>query len=479
MPETLKRRTIKAIAWNAGQKYGTLAITFLTNIVLARLLSPDDFGIIGLLAVFIAISNAILDGGFSSSLIQRKEVTQIDYSTIFFWNLGISIIIVVSLVTCSPLIGQYFHKPILTKILKVESSILLINSFCVVQQTILIKKLQFKLLAFRSIIAAILSSTIGIILAYKGYGVWALVWQGILNSFFSAILLWTVAKWSPSMIYSWKSIKKMYKFGTYIFVSSICNTLYINIQSFIIGKVFSISDLGYYSQAKKLESVPVDGTSSVLNAVLFPVYSSVADNHTQHIAIVRKNMNLISFVTVPLMILLIIIAKPLIITLFSSKWEPSIPMFQILCIAGIFTPLNMANTEIFKSIGAGGIYFILQTVKRIIGVIIILCFVPFGFYPLLWASTIIGIISYGINLYFSNKYFGYSYKSQIADILPNIILGIFTGILVKFILYNFNMSYFSNIGKLVMNIILFILIYCGASLICKMRGPKLIRDLLR
>lgn len=477
MGKSLKEKALSAVAWNAIQRYGALLVSFVTNIVLARILSPDDFGLIGLLTVFIAVASSVTESGFNSALIQQKEVTQKDYSTVFYWNLIMSLIMVATLYFAAPFIARYFGRPLLKDILRLESVILVINSLCIVQTTRLMKFLQFKVLAIRTLVATVVASIVGITLAYFGFGVWALVWQGIVNSFVGAVLLWNVTNWRPMLQYSWESFKRMFRFGLFIFISSICNTLYINVQSFIIGRNFSISNLGYYSQAKKLEHVAADGTASILNVVLFPIYASIANDRERHRTIVRKNIRIISFLVFPMMTTFIAVADPLITILFTDKWVASVPIFQILCIVGMMTPINMANVEVFRSIGNGGMYLTLQTIKRIVGLALILSFVRYGMYPMLWATVFVSFTTYGINLFFTHRFFGYSCGQQLADIIPNLLYSVCSYIIavIGLKLLDFDNRW----AQLIIGSLILCLTYLLMAAICKSKALKEIVTLLK
>ncbi|MBD5355787.1 MAG: lipopolysaccharide biosynthesis protein [Bacteroides sp.] len=470
--DSLRHKALKAVIWNACQKYGSLIIAFGANIILARELSAEDYGLIGLLTVFIAIANSITESGFSSALIQKKDITQTEYCTVFLWNIGVAVILYTLIFVFAPQLGKYFDNPLLSPILRIQGIVIIINALCTIQTTRLTKQLDFKALAIRNLIATSVGSAIGISLVLLDYGVWGLVWQAIANSIVGCLLLWYVSKWRPQWIFSCSAFKGMFKFGSYIFLSGICNTIYLNIQSFIIGKVFSVKDLGYYSQAKRLEQVPVEGTSAVLSQVLFPIYSSIADNRQRHIEAVRKNIKIITYITFPIMVLLIVIAHPLIVGLFTDKWEPSVPMLQILCIVGMFSPVNVANTEIFRAIGAGLLYFNLQTIKRVVGLIFILASVPFGLYPMLWTIAGMSIITYMMNLYCTNRYFGYSYSKQLKDIIPNFLLSVSVGVLVALILHYLNLD--SDIIKIICGIAMYLGLYAGISAAFNMAAPKLI-----
>lgn len=477
MGSTLKDKAISALIWNAIQRYGVLLISFLSNIVLARLLTPDDYGVVGLLTVFTALAGSVVDSGFSAALIQRKKVSQTDWSTVFFWNIAASILMYLILLITANSIAGYFKQPILADILRFQSLTLLVNALCSVQTAKLTKELQFKRLAIRSIVGNLIGGCVGIILAINGFGVWSLAWQTVAISIASTLLLWSIAEWRPTFEFSMKSFKEMYKFGGFIFISGICDTLYSNLQSFIIGRFFSIRELGLYSQAKKVERVPVEGTSTVLSQVLFPVYASIASDREIHKKIVRKNITIITYITFPLMVMLIMLAAPIFYILFGTKWMEAVPMFQILCIFGMFSPLNRANSEIFRAIGDGKAYFNLQTTKQIIALTLILCFVRFGIYPFLWACTAVSITSYGVNIYFTHTRFGYTCRQQLNDILPNLFISVTCGLLGYYFLHVLN--FVNDYVQIFVGICIFCLLYIICTYFFRLKGYKLLLEIIK
>lgn len=475
--QSLKNRTLIAILWNAVQRYGAMLISLATNVVLARLLSPDEFGIVGLMTVFVSVAGAIVDGGFGAALIQRKDVSQSDYSTIFWSNLTVSVLLIAGLFVSAPAVSRYFHQDVLCKILRIESVILLVNAFCVIQTTRLTKFLQFKQLAVRTIVAAVVSSVVAVVLAFLGFGVWSLVVRDIMNAVVGAALLWSVSGWRPSWVFRWNSFRSLFRFGSFIFISSISNTLYINLQSFIIGRAFSTKDLGYYTQAKKLESVSVESTSSILSQVLFPVYASIADRREYHREMVRKNVRIITYLSFPMMLLLIVIARPLLTILLGSEWAPSVPLFQILCVVGMMSPLNQANTEIFKAIGRSDIYLVLQTIKRVIGVVFILFSVRYGLYSMMWTIAAMSFVTYIMNLIFTHRYFGYNYRQQLADIMPNMSVTLLTGLVVWQLLRLTAIS--NNWASVLAGTVCFAGLYLALSFLLRFDAPKLILNIIK
>ena len=294
MQDNLKRKTVSGMLWSSFQKFGTMGISFVSNIVLARLLTPEDYGCIGMLMIFILVANTFIDGGFGSALIQKKEPTQEDYSTIFYWNLFLSIVLYALLFFTSPLIASFYELPLLSSVLRVQGLVLILNSLSIIQQNRLRKQLLFKKLSVVSIVSALLSLGITIYLAYVGWGVWALVAQQLLMSLFNAVLFWIVGKWAPTFVFSKQSFKELFGFGGYILSSNLINTLCNNVQGLLIGKFFSPVTMGLYAQARKLEEVASTSISSIIDQVSFPVFSEFQDSKERLMGIIKKLTTLLA-----------------------------------------------------------------------------------------------------------------------------------------------------------------------------------------
>jgi O-antigen/teichoic acid export membrane protein len=430
MGDNLKEKTVSGMMWGAIGKVGTLTINFLTNLVLARLLLPEDFGAIAMLAIFLAVSNIFIQGGLGAALVQKKNPDHRDYSTVFYWNLVVAVIFYLILYASAPLIANYYDLPLVKPLLRVQSTVLLIQSFSIVQYTQLQKQMNFKALAIRNMAAALAGTFIAIPLALRGFGAWSLVASAILASIVNVLLLWKMSTWRPTLEFSFSSLKTLFSFGGLMLLSSLAETLYTNLQGLIIGKRFSASDLGYFSQAKKLEEIPVTGLSSIVNDVTFPAFASIQDDPERLLAGVRKSTKALSFLNFPMMILLIIIAQPLICLLYGSKWEPSAPYFQILCISGLIYTINTLNTNVIKSLGKGKIYFGIQITKRVIGIALILLGMRFGIYGLLWAVAIVSYISFIINSLVNKKLITYGPFKQLRDVSICLLAALVTGALI-------------------------------------------------
>lgn len=438
MTTPLKDRAINSMIWVTIDKTGGYFLLFVSNLVLARLLMPEDFGCIAMLHVFIAIADIVVHGGFGSALIQKKNPSHIDYTSVFYINLTISIVLYGLLFFLAPSISRFYAMPLLTKVLRVQAVILIINSFTVVQLSILKKSLKFKAIAIRNILSNFLGLTVGIICAFLGMGVWSLVINSITTQLIGVFLLWKLSDWKPTWEFSHQSVRELFGFGGFMMLSSIIGTIYNELQSLLVGKFYSAADLGYVNQAKKLEGVPSGALSSVVSQVSFPVFSKIQDNINALKYGLKKNIKSIQYVNLPMMLLLIVIAEPLILLLYGERWAASIPYFQILCVSrliGVVVPLNM---NIISATGKGRLYFIIQLIKCIFSVLIITLSIRHGIYALLIALAIIPLFEFAVCSIVNQKLINYGFFEQIVDMLPTfglalLVAGISYGL--KFVIH--------------------------------------------
>lgn len=434
MASDLKTKTLSGMIWSFVQRFGTMAISFVSNIVLARLLTPDDYGTIGMLMIFIAVANTFVDGGFGSALIQKKEPTKEDYSTIFWWNMFLSVVLYGLLFLGAPAVARFYNLPLLCDVLRVQGIVLIINALSIIQQNQLRKQLKFKRLATVTVISAILSAGIAIILAYMGWGVWALVAQQLMLSGFTAILLWILNKWYPAFVFSKESFKQLFGFGGFILISNLINTFCDNIQGLLLGKFATASTLGLYTQARKLEETSSTSISSIVNQVAYPVLSQKQDDKIALINIIRKFVTLIATFVFPLMLYLILIAEPLITFLYSERWIECVPYFQILCIAGLAICLQSINLNAIAAIGKSKIMFKWTIVKRVSGLILnIGGLLLYGVYGLLFGGVLTAFLLYTINALLVAKYVGYKFSDQIKHLSPILLSSLVSFVVAKFV----------------------------------------------
>lgn len=410
-----------------------MAITFASNIVLARLLTPDDYGVIAMLMIFISLASTVIDGGFGSALIQKKQPTNEDYSTIFYWNIALSLLLYVVLFVGAPLVAGFYGMPLLTKVLRVQGIVLLFNALSIIQQNQLKKHLQFKKLSIVYITSALLSLAIAIFTAYRGWGVWSLVAQQISISVLHAVLFWAVGQWRPMLVFSWKSFKELFGFGGFMLLSSLFSTLSNEIQGLLVGKMFNPATLGLYNQAYRLEGSAATATSSIIDQVTYPVLASVQDNKNAFVAALKRFIQIPAYVCCWVMMVLIVVAKPLIILLYSEKWVGCVPYFQILCTAGLAVCLQGSANNALAAIGKSKVFFNWTIIKR--SLTIILCVIGIsvgGIYGLLWSCVAGAWSVYFINSTLIAKHVGYSFYNQIMGILPSILISVAIGVVAYY-----------------------------------------------
>ena len=424
--KNLREKTIAGMFWSGVGRFGTMGLSFVSNLILARLLMPGDFGVIGMLHVFIAVSGVFVTAGFGSALIQKKNPTHIDYTSVFWWNLAAAIFFYWVLFFCGPAIARFYEMPELCPVLRVQSLSLIITAFSVVQTNQLRKQLRFRELSMRSLTASLVGTVVGIVMAFLGYKYWSLVASNLISSLAGVLLLWHLSSWRPTREFSLQSLKELFAFGGLMALSGLVESVYTNLQSLIIGKWYSPKDLGYYTQARKLEDVPTQSLSHIVNQVSLPVFSSIQDQREALVSNVRKNTKAINYINFPLMALLIVIARPLITLLYGPKWEISIPYFQILCISSLVFSMNTLNTNVIKSLGKSRLYFWVQLIKRLIGLVLILIGARAGMLPLMWALTSIGYTSILINMYVTGRLIGYGIGPQVRDLAGYFFVALFS-----------------------------------------------------
>lgn len=419
---SLRAKTISSMIWVALQRFGTMALSFIANLVLANLLTPNDFGCIGLLAIFIALSQTFIDGGFGAALIQKDQPTQDDFSTIFFWNIGLSLILYGTIYLCAPLVAGFYEMPILTNLLRVQAIILIINAFAVVPRSLLRKRLQFNSLAIIDLLSAAVGISIGIILAFKEWGVWSLIAYQLSTVLCQITGLWIASQWKPSLTFNTQSFKSLFKYGGFLLMSDLLNTFCDNIQGLVIGKRFSATTMGYYSQAKKLEEMPTTSIAYVVSQVAFPVFSNIKDDQSSLSVAHRQCIHAANFINIPLMLLLIVIAEPLVLFLYTDKWIEAVPFFQILCVSGLVNSLQSINYHLYVAKGHSKSMFKWNILKRVISVTLIFCGAAINIEGLLWGMVIGFWVTFIINASLAGKVTGYALSQQLRDLVPILLV---------------------------------------------------------
>lgn len=418
---SLKSQTISGIKWTAIEKFSVQIVNFTIGLVLARILMPNDFGIIGMLNIFMAISQTFIDSGFSNALIRKKDVAESDYSTAFFFNVVVGILCYSVLFLCSSLIASFFKTPILNEIIKVEALILLINSLTSVQYAKLNHEMNFMVQAKISLTSALFSGLVGIILAKSGFGVWALAWQGVCNAAIRAILLWISSHWAPTLIFSWDSFKYLFGFGSRIMLSGLLHTIYTNFSSLAIGRVYTATDLGNYERGNQFANLPSRSLTSIFQKVTFPLFSTIQDDKEKLIGVYRKYICVTSMIIFFLMSFLAASAKPLILFLLTAKWAKAIIILQISCFAMMFDHICQINLNLLQVTGRSDLFLKLEIIKKSISFAILLAAIPMGVTAICISSVIYTQLAVYINTYYTGKLFGLGYIEQIKDFAKYLI----------------------------------------------------------
>lgn len=427
---SLVDKTISGIFWSLLQNIGGRSISFLVMIILARLLTPDIFGLIGVLMIFIQLSQALIVAGFNQALIQKKNTDEEDYSSVFWINLTVSIIIYVILFFIAPLIAEFYKQPILTKLTQVLSMVFIINSFSFVQETRLSKEMRFKTLTIIQIPSLVLGGVVSVSMAITGYGVWSIIAMQLVSRFVYVIQIWLYAKWKPKFVFNILKVKKLFSFGSKLLISEIIHIIYQNIYLVLIGRFYPLSSVGYYQNASNLVNTPSTTLSSAINSVAFPAFSSIQDNDLMLKLGFKKIIQQTLFWLCPIFILAGVLAEPLFHFIFTEKWLPAVPYFQLLCIVGIFTPLNSFNLNILNVKGRSDFYLRLEILKKAIITIGIIIAIPLGIWALMIFQALNSILTYIINSYYSGRFIQYPILEQLKDILPIFFLSSGVGALI-------------------------------------------------
>jgi len=465
---SLKKKALTGIAWSFAQQFSVQFISFFVSIILARLLLPAEFGLIGLIAVFIAVGNTLMNGGLTTSLIRTQDPEQKDYSTVFFINLTGSVIVYLCLYFSAPFIALFFKQKILTEIIRLYTLSFIINAFAGVQTARLTKAMDFKTQMAVQIPSLILGAALGIILAYKGYGVWSLVWMNLAQSALSAIQLWFYSGWRPDFSFDKARFRYHFGFGYKLMLSGLLDTIFSNIYNIVIGKFFSVAQLGFYTRALSVRQLPVQNISTALNKVTFPLFSGIQRDDARLKSVYKRLMQQVLFWVSAILVCLFVIAEPFFRVLFTEKWLPAVPYFQLLCVGGIMYPLQSYNLNILHVKGRSDLFLRLEIIKKTIVVIGIACAIPFGIYGLLYFQILSSFIAYFINSWYSGRMINYPLKEQIADILPIFTIAIMVGGAAWLLDYWLVSHHAGDLFRIAFVLSFYFILHLGLSIILKL-----------
>jgi teichuronic acid exporter len=430
---SLKKQALSGVFWSSMQLFGNQGVSFLVSIILTRLLLPTEFGLIAMLSIFMGLGAALINGGLTQSLIRTQDIGEEDFATVFYFNLGGSILIYVIIFLCAPLIASFYNQELLTLIVRVYAITFVINAFGAIQLTRLNRKMDFKTQMKISIPATILSGITGISLAYMGFGVWSLVWSGIVQALAGTIQLWYWAKWKPLWVFSREKFNHHVHYGAKLMFSSILDIIFTNAYTIIIGKFFAPAQVGYYNRADTLQMLPVGNISSIVTKVSYPLFSSIQNDDIRLKSVYQRIMQMVIFLVAPTLILMAVLAEPLFRFLFTEKWLPAVPFFQILCMNGILYPIHSYNLQILNVKGRSDLFLRLEVIKKLLVVVVVVISFQYGIFGLLYGSVITSILCYFINTHYSGRFLNYTAWQQAKDLVPSIFLSTLMGIAVYYL----------------------------------------------
>lgn len=433
--ESLKNKTIKGVGWSAADALLGQGVTFIVGLVLARLLSPDEYGLIGICLIFTTVLNGIVDSGFSNALIRKKDVTDEDYNTMFTTNMAISIVLYVLLFISSPFVSDFFHRVELIALVRVTGLILFFNALSITQVTILTKNIDFKTKTKASLVSAIISGVIGIAMAFMGYGVWSLVAQQLSKQLLYTLCLWVLSKWWPKFTFYKDSFKYMWGFGWKLLASGILNNVWNQLYQVVIGRCYTSSTLGHYTRANEYASIFSSNLTLIVQRVSYPVLAEIQDDKERMVQGYRKVIKITMFVTAVCMISLGAVSEPLIYTLIGTKWQEAATYLPLICISMSLYPLHAINLNILQVLGRSDIFLYLEILKKIVGIVPIVIGIFCGIYYMLLTSILTGVISLYLNTWYTGKTLNYSFWKQLRDIAPSYFTALVIALAVYFLKY--------------------------------------------
>lgn len=462
----LKSKVISSLIWKFLERIGTQGIQFIVSIILARLLLPSDYGVISMILVFLAIANVFVQNGFSTALIQKKDADDYDFSSVFYVSLVIAVICYAIIYLIAPYVAQFYEMSEITSILRVISLTLFFGAINSVQNAKISRNMKFKKLFFSSLGAIIVSGTIGISLAYLGYGAWALVWQQLSNAIATTIILWFTSGWRPKLIFSMNKIKGLFSYGWKILCSSLIDTIYQNLYNLVIGKFYNSKTLGNYNKGEqfpKLIAVNVDGA---ISSVMLPAYSKEQDSKEKLKKMVRRSIVTSSLLVFPMMFGLAAVSENVVKILLTDKWLGCVPYMQLLCIVYALYPINTANLQAIKAVGKSDYYLKLEIIKKILGIFVLVFTIKHGVYIMTLGQVGVAIVSTFINSYPNRKLLDYKYTEQVKDIFPNIVISLVMFVIV-YLIGNISLNMYL---LLLIQIVVGILVYFALVKIFKLES---------
>lgn len=475
MSESLKTKTVKGVMWSAVQRFSVQGIQAIVMLIIANRLGPRAFGLIGMLAIFMDVSQSLIDSGFSQALIRKQDRTDTDKCTVFYFNIAVSVILYLAFFVAAPWVSDFYNEPQLTALMRALCVVIILNSFALIQRTIYVAAIDFKTLAKISLTAALVSGGVGVYMAFAGFGVWTLVWQQIVRAVVSTLLLWWYSTWRPQLIYSWQSFRQLFSFGSKLMVSGLIDTVYGNIYQITIGKLYSAVSLGHYSQAKTICSLPSSNINGIISSVTYPVLSSMQKDDERLAVNYRKLLRVSAFIVFPLMCGLAGVAYPLVLIILGEQWRFAATLLIPLSFMSMWYPVHAINLNLLKVKGRSDLFLRLEIIKKILGVSMLLITSSFGVLVMCYGSIANSIIALLINTYYTGKLIHVGFARQMRD-----LSGVLVTSLLMFVLVFLSTRLFdSNILQLIVGIIVGAVFFIIVCLVFRFKEIEYLKSLLK
>lgn len=475
MPQSLKHKTVKGVVWSSVERFSVQGVQFFVMLVIAKILTPADFGLVGMLAIFLAVAQSLIDSGFSQALIRKQNRTELDNSTVFYFNIVASAVLYVLLYILAPLVADFYNEPQLCLLMRVLCLVVVINSFGVVQRAIYTATIDFKTQARASFIAAFLSGGVGIYLAVDGYGVWTLVWQQLLNAGINTLLLWIFSNWRPRLLYSWQSFRELFTFGSKLLASGLLNTIYINMYILVIGKVFSAASLGYYTQADRFTKFPSSNITDILQRVTYPILCTLQDDDEKLRKDYRQLLCLSAFIVFPLMCGLAGVAYPLIELILGEKWRFTATLVMPLCFTRMWYPIHAINLNLLQVKGRSDLFLRLEIIKKVLGISVMVCSIPLGLQFMCYSSIAISIIALVINTYYTGKLINVGFLMQMRDLSATLVLSL----LMFTIVFGVTLCIDNSLLQLLAGVIFGVVFFTSISYLFKYKEISYLKSIIK
>jgi O-antigen/teichoic acid export membrane protein len=476
---TIKHKAFSAVIWSALERVSGQLIRFAIGVVLARLLLPAEFGLIGMITVFMGVSQVFVNCGFGEALIQKQNASPQDESSVFYFNIALGLIAAGLLYGAAPWIARFYEQPSLVTLTRFMALDIIIGSFGSVQTILLTKRLHFKIQLKISVTATLISGAVAIVMALKGFGVMSLVAQILVGDSLRTIMIWIFEGWRPMPSFSWSSLREMFPYGSRLFASGILNSIFVEIYSIIIGKLYNPATLGFYTRARQMQQLPVDNLSGIVSRVSFPLFAAIQEDKPALKRGVRRAVKGLTWLNLPVMVGLAVTARPLVIVLLTEKWLPCVPYIQLLCIAGALYPLSLIHVNALSAQGRSDLFLRLEIIKKVLTVVAVAATFHFGVIGLLIGSVIVSVMSYALNGYYSTTLFAYSWREQVFDLLPYAALSAIMGVCVKGVNW---LPLTGNLSLLIVQVVTGVVVYATGSWFwrvsafsetCELLGSKL------